>query len=457
MVKIDSIRGSDNAIILDEMLSCNVACAGNFKRTIHLYEEDLIDWLYQNLPAIEYVVQHIVNFIFSNGLTTGDPDQDEKLNDFLYAKNIQGATNYSVLQESIRDTIVYGKSGLRFLSVEHGWINIKSKNYAALVAENKEFYGFKNVLGYLVSFDDVKMTDIELENIDFDVDALEKQGIIVDTVRRVLVLSKSEFVSIRNVPTTEQAVSPLVMDQQRLKLLVMLYERLNYDLEYDGPGRLVVRLKDSYAKGDDNDIGTSDILDQSTKGKRSRREKAIQESEELARKLKNSHSDSVIAMSNVFDEKFTHLPRVIKSTDFLDKLEDEEEIIAQIFSIPPVLLSLGDISGNVSMEKIIDNAMLNSIIPKREKYAVQFSPLLCEKLGLEKVYFNKYELKQVIDDNSKRKDIVEMIKVLVETGEVEIAKKMAKMLDADITTETGEVVKLSITDKIRKKFGGNKK
>ena len=78
----------------------------------------------------------------------------------------------------------------------------------------------------------------------------------------------------------------------------------------------------------------------------------------------------------------------------------------------PTLLEVGHISGNVSVEKIIDNGMLNTIIPMRENYAVQFSDLISNALDFPKVYFNKYDLQQVEDENIVRHKVAEIIRNL---------------------------------------------
>ena len=53
------------------------------------------------------------------------------------------------------------------------------------------------------------------------------------------------------------------------------------------------------------------------------------------------------------------------------------------------------------MDKILDQGMLNDIVPEREKIAVQISSVLSNKLGLPKVYFDKYELKSQMDKSSE--------------------------------------------------------
>ena len=65
--------------------------------------------------------------------------------------------------------------------------------------------------------------------------------------------------------------------------------------------------------------------------------------------VKDSNSTSVLAVSNAFKRWTTC--HVTKATEFLSYLNQEGEIMAQVFGVPNVLLGLGKISGNISMEK----------------------------------------------------------------------------------------------------------
>lgn len=176
---------------------------------------------------------------------------------------------------------------------------------------------------------------------------------------------------------------------------------MNYDIQYDGPGRLIFWLKDGFAKGDTIDLSASQVLDESSSSKADRADKARIEAQRLGQEIRNSKSDNVILASSIFD-KMDHLPRVTKGTEFLEYLQMKEgSIICQCFGLTPELIGLGDVSGNVSMERIIDNAMTNTIVPMRERFATQISPMLSEKLGVPKVYFDKYELKEQQDKSAK--------------------------------------------------------
>lgn len=427
---------ADNALrALQDMLLCSADCAGDFVPTSrkHLYEEDLIHWLYHNLPTLPYVISQIVDFIFSNGLTTGDDAQNKKLDAFLFAQNIHGVLNHSVIREGVKRALIYGKHGIRWLSTQDGLIAVNSKRYGTLLEKNEEYYGFDDVVGYLMSMDDVKIWDTTAEEIDFDREVFERQGVLIDKERKLLLIGKGEFLSLRNNPLTEDGSSPLKYDLQRTKLLANIYERLNYDVEYDGPGRLLLRLKDGWDKNGDGEASTATIVNESMKAQGERRTKAKREAEMLGREIKESGSDSVVVVSNMFDKDIEHLPRTTKASDFANFVDSEGVIMSQVFGVPPALIGLGRISGNVSMEKIIDNAMTNSVVPIRERFATQLSGFLAPLLGVEKIYFDKYEMKQANDENDRRHKVVLMVEKLRKSGDNETANRLIELLDEDLT------------------------
>ena len=106
------------------------------------------------------------------------------------------------------------------------------------------------------------------------------------------------------------------------------------------------------------------------------------------------------------------------------------------------------------MEKIIDNSMVNSIVPLRERYAVQLSGFIARHLRVDKVYFNLYEMQQQEDENTIRTKVVNMMSLLnamrVKEGENEVIQpkaqelfdKLSEMLVKNITNELGQLEEL---------------
>ena len=392
--------------ILTSMLECN-SCNDIGSMPKRTWGEGLekVDEYMQILPGADYVLTQTLNYIFSNGITTGSIREDETLNEFLYRKNSQGTTNKDVLKNIIGMAITHGACGMRWYQGD--LYQYKWGTYRILTFKKN---GIQSNLGYLihkkgdrvppVKFDFEKYNEYE----DFIRDLDEKDLILLDM---------NEFMVVRNDTSLPYGHSPLLRDEARLDLLTAVYERLNYDIRYDGPGRIIIRPKDGLAGGDDNnDVSTANVLQGALDGQRKTQEAIKAEAARVARDIKKSSSDSVIVLSNMFSENIEHLERVTKATEFFTWIKNDTLLLAQDFGMSPSLLELGNVSGNVSMSSIIDLAMLNSIVPLRERYAEQFSGFLSKHLGVEKMYFNKYEMKQNEDENTMRTKIVNIMSLL---------------------------------------------
>lgn len=419
---------------------------------------NLVDYYLKVVPSASYILSQKVNFIFSNGLTTGMTEGDARLNDFLFRENEQAATNYSVLQDAVRMAEAYGEAGLR---LHKGNIYLVPTGTYATLTQRVD--GIKEVVGYVTTKNGKR---IERDTFDFEDFNWQEEDVTLDFLEREferrewIFLDKKDFRNIRNNTTEEHGKSPFLEDTLRLDLLVTTYQRLIHDLNYDGPGRVLLWTKGGLVGDEDNDISTSQVINQSASIKEERAKKAQKAFEKLAKDIKESKSDSAIMLSSdAFDKDIKHLERVTKATEFLEWIEQEGLVVSQILGMAPGLLELGSMSGNVSMEKIIDNAMLNTIVPLREKYAVQFSALLTEVLGVEKVYFNKYELQQAEDVNTMRTKIVNDMSLLSamkdEEGKIrpeaqELFGNFAQMLNKELHQDgniNGELKELKVSKK----------
>lgn len=392
--------------ILENMLECN-SCNDIGSLPKKKWGDGLakVDEYMQVLPGADYVLTQTLNYMFSNGLTTGSIKDDEKLDAFLYRKNAKQTLNKDELRNAIGMAITHGASGLRWLNgnvYQYKW-----GTYRILTIKKN---GIESVLGYLIKKDGGRVPPVRFdfkkyeEYEDFIRDLDEQELILLDT---------SEFMVIRNDTSLPYGHSPLLADEARLDLLTAVYERLNYDIRYDGPGRIIIRPKDGLAGGDDsNDVSTANVLQGALAGQAKSKEAILKEAKRVANQIKKSSSDSVIVLSNAFDKDIDHLERVTKATEFFTWIKNDTLVLAQDFGMAPSLLELGGVSGNVSMTSIIDTAMVNTIVPLREKYSEQFSAFISGKIGCEKIYFNKYDMKQNEDENTMRTKIVNIMSLL---------------------------------------------
>lgn len=406
----------DNKLLEDflkDWLECNTVCdlakeSEVMKKLKSLKGWDKVDYYMEVLPGADYVRTQTLNYIFSSGITTGSINQDIVLDKFLYQTNEEGVMNLNVLRSVIGKAISHGCCGARWY--RGNLYEYEPGTYKMLKLRNRD--GIRMVAAYLVAEDGGKVPDIAWNEDDvLDFDEYED---IVRYLRdqRIILLDTSDFLNMRNDTSLDYGYSPLLHDTLRLDLLSATYERLNYDVRYDGPGRIVIRPKSGFMSDEVNDISTSTLMNESVTAAGKRLENVKKEAARVGKDLKESSSDSVILLSQAFDKEITHLPRVTKATEFFDWLKNDTFIIAQDFGMSPSLLELGGISGNVSMTSIISNSILNNIVPLREKYATQISPFLVSKLGVEKVYFDMYNLEQADDENVMRTQIANIISIL---------------------------------------------
>ena len=427
--------------ILENMLECN-SCndIGSLPKKKWGDGLEKVDEYMQVLPGADYVLTQTLNYMFSNGLTTGSIRDDEKLNKFLYQKNAKQTLNKDELRNAIGMAVTHGASGLRWLNgniYQYKW-----GTYRILTLKRN---GIESVLGYLIKKDGGRVPPIKFdfskyqEYEDFIRDLDEQELILLDT---------SEFMVIRNDTSLPYGHSPLLADEARLDLLTAVYERLNYDIRYDGPGRIIIRPKDGLAGGDDsNDASTANVLQGALAGQQKSKEAILAEAKRVANQIKKSSSDSVIVLSNAFDKDIDHLERVTKATEFFTWIKNDTLVLAQDFGMAPSLLELGGVSGNVSMTSIIDTAMINTIVPLREKYSEQFSAFISGKIGCEKIYFDKYDMKQNEDENTMRTKIVNIMSLLNAMrvkGEDDAIQPIAQELFDDF----GEMLKNNIHNEL---------
>ncbi len=398
---------------LRDWLECNTVCDLAKESEIMKKLKDLegwnkVDYYMEILPGADYVRTQTLNYIFSSGITTGSINEDVDLDNFLYRTNEEGVMNLNVLRNVIGTAISHGCCGARWY--RGNIYQYKPGTYKMLKLRNRD--GVMMVAAYIVAEDGGIVPDI-VWNED-EAFSFEEYEDIVRYLRdqKIILLDTSDFLNMRNDTSLDYGYSPLLHDTLRLDLLSATYERLNYDVRYDGPGRIVIRPKSGFMSDEYNDISTSALMNESVTSASKRLENVKKEAARVGNDLKESSSDSVILLSQAFDKEITHLPRVTKATEFFDWLKNDTFIIAQDFGMSPSLLELGGISGNVSMTSIISNSIANNIVPLREKYATQISPFLVEKLGVSRVYFDMYALDQADDENVMRTQVANIISIL---------------------------------------------
>lgn len=400
---------------------------------------DRIRYIYQHLPAAKYVTDQLIGFIFStelyssNEMTRNEYNPRElierlnkfplqlltkrtimrevrrdykkrlqvaklnvnekntdRLQDFLQSINSEGVKNIDLLRKAVLESLVYGDAGIRFLSEEEGVVHVPSATYKAIYLDSEKHFGVKDVVAYAINIKGNPIGAISdeilehLKHAEYEVDS---NGVIKFKDTDIILISPTHFVAIENVPIEGINRSPLLNDTSRINLLLNVYNQLNHDVVYDGPGRIL-----AWFDGKDYDMSAgaagSALLDNTDEAKIRRKEEVRDRAKKFMKDVKHSKSNDLLINYGLIKEDPLFLPRTTKATEFLNFISDEVQIVCQIYGVPPQLLGVGDIVGNISMEMIILNAMVNVIIPLRQRYASKLSTLLSHNLNIGEVKFH---------------------------------------------------------------------
>lgn len=418
----------DTSSILEDMIRAN--CDKNFKaKKREISDTERIRYIYENLPGVKYVTDQLISFIFATKMYVEDETDNKIFQAFLKRKNVNKIKNLDILMKAVAESLVYGEAGLRWLSEEEGLVSVPTKTYLPIYKDSEKHHGIKEIEWYVINTEGKELTEVSehvLQGLKSAQLERDSQGVIKFEDLNIIVISPSLFVTIENIPITGVSKSPLLIDIQRISLLLAVYRQLNHDVVYDGPGRTLFFVNTSTA----NEVGVSaggQILDTSDEAIKTRQIEIEDIAKAAMLKMKNSSSTDILVFNEYFKEHVVHLPRTTKATEFLEYVMNEVEIICQLYGVPPQLVGAGRIVGNISMEMIINNATDNVIIPMRHRYASKISGLIESNLKIGEIEFHaeNYSDKARYDDASSLALTSERMK---RSGQDEAAEAIANLV-----------------------------
>ena len=362
-----------------------------------------IERLSLDLPDVDYILDNIVNYMFTNYLTTEDFDKDKVLRDYLYSLNFNGQRNYDVLKQVAKGYRKYGYYGL--LNTGDGLVGVHPKDILACVIDYPKKPVLRQTLTYLIKNTNTYITPYDRKTgnnrpvNDYSADDIQK---ILDNPEEykneVLVVTDKEFACVRIDTSQVFCMSPLLKDRKRVELILNILNRMNYDISRNGIGTIALQAKDTLEEQIEESVeqGTAfsggELLDMGRTAKGERTKKIIEDMNAFAEKLSETEFNDAIVYSGNF-QNLEQLERDTKATDFLDYLSQYvPAIICQMFGVPARLFDLNKTVSNIGTYSIIDNAMKNTIIPMRDHFLGQVIHILQNATNLsEHIKFDSYE------------------------------------------------------------------
>lgn len=362
-----------------------------------------IERLALDLPDVDYILDNIVNYMFTNSLTTDNFEKDEKLKNYLYSLNFNGQRNYDVLKQVAKGYRKYGYYGI--LNTGEGLVGVHPKDILACVIDYPKKPVLRQTLTYLIKNTNVFTTPFDQKTgnnrpvNDYSADDIKK--ILEDPKkyeREVLVVTDKEFSCVRIDTSQVFCVSPLLKDRKRVELILNVLNRMNYDISRNGIGTIALQAKDTLEEQIEESVeqGTSfssgELLDMGRTAKQERNKKIIEDMNAFAEKLSETEFNDAIVYSGNF-QNLEQLERDTKATDFLEYLAQYvPAIICRMFGVPARLFDSDKTVSNIGTHSIIDNAMKNTIIPMRDHFIGQIVHILQNAIGLDEyIKFDSYE------------------------------------------------------------------
>lgn len=383
--------------------SKSLAFSTGFKPFDTSRENDIqyIDDLSSVLPDVDYILDSIVNYMFTNSLTTKDRSDNEQLYSFLYKQNVNGQRNLDVLKSVAKGYRKYGYYGLYYSKETDGLFAVHPKNISAVVKNSDRDEVIREIASYVVYRDGVTggLSDRIKANRLKD---STKEGVIEGTLEELKedgmkLVSHDEFACVRLDGSQVFGTSPLVRDQKRVQLILNILDRTNYDLVRNGIGTIALKAKDTLESqvaesvSDGMSFGSGELLDMARSAGEQRDKQFKKQMESIVKQLEGMEYNDALVYSSMFED-LVQLNRDTKAVDFVGYLSQYvSAIICQMFGVPARLFDLNKTVSNIGTHSIIDNAMKNNIIPMRDNFLGQCMRVLETATGCKHVHFDSYE------------------------------------------------------------------
>lgn len=379
-----------------------------------------VEYLADNLPAVQFVSQFYLELIIHGGLIAKDPSNQRKLDTWLAQRNPYGQTNGNVIREALLSSIIYGYSGIRnvmgnLVFVGPNFFKIwRIPAYAkdAKTGKNRPIPGIKMPCLYEVKTRKSPIEEKEnKKNIyafddDKDVhtlkDVIREQGYTEavdgsyfigdgkDGAETTSVFIPSEnFCHLRHSDEGNYGRSPLTSDRLRTTLIIDYLRNVIDEINNDGNDYLMYLKQRGVAGSSLTNMMTTDAADKSITGAsdpktvKSARERQIGAARELAKKLKRTQKTRIGIVSKDWVDSIEKMDGTVKLNEYISVLNNAKATIADIYGIPAMLAGTDGGGWSTGMAALIPFTLERTIKPFQQRYAQQLSPFIAHCAGIK--------------------------------------------------------------------------
>ena len=365
-------QGGPDADLLMDLIVADACGGDSCSKSFKVIGQDKmaygVQFLADNLPAVQFVSQFYLELIVHGGLVAKDQFNQEKLNKWLMQRNPLGQTNGNVIREALHHSIIYGYSGLRkigndivFVPADHFKIwkipatmngrpipgvkaplvyEIKMKDTIGIEEKEKDRNNEINLDGDAYNLRKVIEEKEWVEGVDgslFPDD--DKDGALTDDV----FVPAKNFCHIRHSDEGDYGRSPLTKDRLRTTLIVDYIRNVIDEVGNDGTDYMMYLKQRGIAGASLNSMISSaaanTAIAASVDGKQAKtaNDKQMEVAKSLARKLKRTAKTRFAIISQDWVEKIEKLEGTVRLPDYITVLNDSKGVVADIYGIPALL------------------------------------------------------------------------------------------------------------------------
>lgn len=383
------------AAIISAGCTGNTKCASESLRKRRLPYS--IEFLADALPAVQFVGQFYLELIIHGGFVAKDVSNQEKLDDWLRRKNVQGKTNGNVIRQALLDSIIYGYSGLRKVGSDVLYVpptKFQILNFPAYI-------GYSAIPGVVApglyeilttgnmpiersaesSQQDSREKYIENKNLHKGVDGSFYIGDNATTAERVYVLP-SNFCHLRHSDDGAYGVSPLSKDRLRVTATVDYIANMIDEIDNDGvdyniytrPMSQVGTSLTSLISGNSANNSINSALD--SKERKNAGNAKVEAARKLALQMKRSPKTRVNLINSDVIKEIVKNNGTVELYRYLKVWDDAKGVVADIYGIAPMLAGSSGGGWSTGMSALIQFTMERTIKPFQQRYAEQLSSII---------------------------------------------------------------------------------
>lgn len=428
-----------------------------------------VEFLADNLPAVQYVSQFYLELIIHGGVKAKDQFNQEKLDYWLRQRTPVGDTNGNMLRQALLSSIIYGYSGLRKIGSNVVYIapnHFKIWKLPAFMNDEKgnpqPIPGLLTPFLYEVRKKKIAVDEQEKGHGDLgtvtDRQALQnlnlKKGVDgsyypddqnggMDAAD--IYLPVENFCHLRHSDEGDYGVSPLSKDRLRTTLIIDYISNVIDEVNNDGTDYMMYLQQRSLAGSSLGSLismsGAAQAIAATTdaKTKKNVADADMEAASILAKKMKRSTKTRINIIRTSQIKEVVKLPGTVDLSQYLSILNDAKGVVADIYGIAAMLAGSSGGGWSTGMSALIPFTLERTIKPFQQRYAEQLSPMIRECAGIK----GEVHFEEINWGDKKTQEEIKKIAAQTDQALADANKKLAEA--AKLKAETTQVKKGNTT------------